>query len=57
MSAAVFAPILLGSYIQNKAVNFCLMILKQFGTGVMVSTAFIHVWKRIPLVLKMTDKP
>lgn len=48
MSAAVFAPILLGSYIQNKAVNFCLMILKQFGTGVMVSTAFIHVWKRIP---------
>ncbi|OJD37899.1 zinc iron transporter protein [Diplodia corticola] len=35
---AVFAPILMGSYLQNNAVNFCLMILKQFGTGVMLLT-------------------
>lgn len=48
---AVFAPILLGSYIQNKAVNFCLMILKQFGTGVMVSTAFIHLLTHANLML------
>ncbi|KAB2575290.1 Zinc transporter 9 [Lasiodiplodia theobromae] len=48
---AVFAPILLGSYLQNSAVNFCLMILKQFGTGVMVSTAFIHLLTHATLML------
>ncbi|KAL0260942.1 high-affinity Zn(2+) transporter zrt1 [Diplodia seriata] len=48
---AVFAPILMGSYLQNNAVNFCLMILKQFGTGVMVSTAFIHLLTHATLML------
>ncbi|KAL1642406.1 high-affinity Zn(2+) transporter zrt1 [Diplodia intermedia] len=48
---AVFAPILMSSYLQNNAVNFCLMILKQFGTGVMVSTAFIHLLTHATLML------
>ncbi|KAL1624653.1 high-affinity Zn(2+) transporter zrt1 [Neofusicoccum ribis] len=48
---AVFAPILMGSYIQNTVVNFCLMMLKQFGTGVMVSTAFIHLLTHANLML------
>ncbi|EKG19072.1 Zinc/iron permease [Macrophomina phaseolina MS6] len=48
---AVFAPILMGSYIQNKTVNFILMLFKQFGTGVMVSTAFIHLLTHANMML------
>lgn len=37
----VFTPILVASYISPKHPIFT--ILRQFGTGVIISTAFVHV--------------
>lgn len=36
----------MSSILKNKIVSFVLLQLKQFGTGVLVSTAFVHV--RLP---------
>ena len=41
-SIGVFGPILIANFVKVKA-NLFLTILKQFGTGVIISTAFIHV--------------
>lgn len=38
----VFGPILMSTFVQVKT-NLFLTILKQFGTGVIISTAFVHV--------------
>lgn len=43
-SIGVFSPILLSAYVSPKHVAFT--ILRQFGTGVIISTAFIHVSMR-----------
>jgi zinc transporter 1/2/3 len=40
----VFSPILVASYISPKNVVFT--VLRQFGTGVIISTAFVHVRTR-----------
>lgn len=37
----VFSPILIASYVSPKHPVFT--ILRQFGTGVIISTAFVHV--------------
>lgn len=42
----VFAPILLARFLPSK-MNIVLITLKQFGTGIIVATAFIHVSYRI----------
>lgn len=38
----VFAPIFLMRYLPNK-MSVLLITLKQFGTGIIISTAFVHV--------------
>jgi zinc transporter 1/2/3 len=38
----VFGPILLSNFVQVKT-NIIFIILKQFGTGIILSTAFAHV--------------
>ena len=40
-SIGVFTPILVANYISPKHAVFT--ILRQFGTGVIISTAFVHV--------------
>lgn len=40
-SIGVFVPILVASYISPSHAVFT--ILRQFGTGVIISTAFVHV--------------
>ena len=40
--AGVFAPIFLQKFLPNK-LSVLLITLKQFGTGIIVSTAFVHV--------------
>ncbi|CAL3972288.1 unnamed protein product [Diplocarpon coronariae] len=40
---AVFAPILLERFTRMKLNSIVFVILKQFGTGVIISTAFIHL--------------
>ena len=42
----VFAPIFLTKYLPNK-LNTLLITVKQFGTGIIISTAFVHA--RAPL--------
>ena len=37
----VFTPILIANYVSPN--NIAFTILKQFGTGVIISTAFVHV--------------
>ncbi|TKX20524.1 ZIP zinc transporter [Elsinoe australis] len=50
-SIAVFTPILMSSILKNKIVSFVLLQLKQFGTGVLVSTAFVHLYTHAELML------
>lgn len=38
----VFGPILLHKWMPNK-LNLLFVVLKQFGTGIIISTAFVHV--------------
>lgn len=38
----VFGPILLHKMMPSK-LNLVLLVLKQFGTGIIISTAFVHV--------------
>lgn len=38
----VFGPILLHKMMPSK-LNVVLIVLKQFGTGIIISTAFVHV--------------
>jgi zinc transporter 1/2/3 len=45
-SVGVFGPILMSTFIPVRS-NVILTILKQFGTGIIISTAFVHV--RFPL--------
>lgn len=40
---AVFTPILLEKFASTNLDGFVFIILKQFGTGVIVSTAYVHV--------------
>ena len=40
---AVFAPLVLSRYTQTTAGNWVMIIVKQFGTGVIVATAFVHL--------------
>ncbi|KAK7418444.1 high-affinity Zn(2+) transporter zrt1 [Neonectria punicea] len=42
-SVGVFGPILMSTFVQVKT-NLFLTILKQFGTGVIISTAFVHLF-------------
>lgn len=44
-SIGVFAPILVASYVSPSHPVFT--VLRQFGTGVIISTAFIHVSARV----------
>ncbi|PNS16697.1 Anthranilate synthase component 1 [Sphaceloma murrayae] len=50
-SIAVFTPILMSSILKHKIVSFVLLQLKQFGTGVLVSTAFVHLYTHAELML------
>ena len=43
--AGVFGPILLTRLLPNK-LNVAFTVLKQFGTGIIISTAFVHVRHR-----------
>ena len=47
-SIGVFGPILLARFVSPR--NVVLTILKQFGTGVVVSTAFIHLYTHAQLM-------
>jgi hypothetical protein len=40
---AVFAPILLSRFLRGRVNNIALTVVKQFGTGVIIATALIHV--------------
>jgi solute carrier family 39 (zinc transporter), member 1/2/3 len=40
--SGVFGPIVLTSYLSPK-MNIILLLLRQFGTGVIISTVFVHV--------------
>jgi zinc transporter 1/2/3 len=40
-SIGVFTPILISSFVSPNHPSFT--ILRQFGTGVIISTAFVHV--------------
>ncbi|KAH6886234.1 ZIP zinc transporter-domain-containing protein [Thelonectria olida] len=42
-SIGVFGPILMSNFVQVKT-NLFLTVLKQFGTGVIISTAFVHLF-------------
>lgn len=46
-SVGVYGPILLSRFTPVKS-NLFLVVLKQFGTGVIISTAFVHVCTTIP---------
>ncbi|KAF7553507.1 hypothetical protein G7046_g7081 [Stylonectria norvegica] len=48
-AVGVFGPILMSSFIQVKT-NLFLTVLKQFGTGVIVSTAFVHLFTHATLM-------
>ncbi|KAL2270774.1 hypothetical protein VTJ83DRAFT_145 [Remersonia thermophila] len=49
-SIGVFAPILLSSFVSPKHVSFT--ILRQFGTGVVISTAFVHLFTHANLMFQ-----
>ncbi|KAJ6440960.1 Zinc/iron permease [Purpureocillium lavendulum] len=46
----VFGPILLTKFLPNK-LNVAFTILKQFGTGIIISTAFVHLYTHASLML------
>ena len=39
----VYSPILLARAARHKIVHYAFLVAKQFGVGVIISTAFIHV--------------
>lgn len=43
MLQGVFSPIFLASYARNRRTRDAFMFVKQFGVGVIISTAFVHV--------------
>lgn len=45
----VFGPILLHKMMPSK-LNVVLIVLKQFGTGIIISTAFVHVCKVLEIM-------
>ncbi|KJZ76748.1 hypothetical protein HIM_03625 [Hirsutella minnesotensis 3608] len=45
----VFGPILLQSLLPRK-LNLAFLILKQFGTGIIISTAFVHLYTHASLM-------
>ncbi|CAK1354235.1 putative zinc transporter 8 [Cercospora beticola] len=52
-SIGVYAPMFLNKipFIRNSAVSYnILMIIKQFGTGIIISTAFIHLYTHADLM-------
>lgn len=42
-SIAVFGPILFSRFFHARMNGVVFTVIKQFGTGVMISTAFVHV--------------
>ncbi|KAH6636145.1 hypothetical protein F5144DRAFT_167333 [Chaetomium tenue] len=48
-SIGVFAPILLAKFLSARA-NTVLLIIKQFGTGVIMSTALVHLFTHAELM-------
>lgn len=42
-TVAVFGPMILTKFFRFNPDSFVLVVVKQFGTGVIVSTAFVHV--------------
>ncbi|CAM1505868.1 Fc.00g115050.m01.CDS01 [Cosmosporella sp. VM-42] len=48
-SIGVFGPILMSTFTRIKS-NIFLTILKQFGTGVIISTAFVHLFTHASLM-------
>ena len=46
MAIAVFAPMLIEKFSKVSLNSILFTILKQFGTGIIISTAFVHV--RVP---------
>ncbi|TID17991.1 Zip-domain-containing protein [Venturia nashicola] len=48
----VFSPILLTSFTKIRAEHTVFVVLKQFGTGVIVSTAFIHLYTHANLMFE-----
>ena len=49
-SIGVFGPILISSFVSPKHIAFT--ILRQFGTGVVISTAFIHLYTHAVLMFQ-----
>ncbi|KAK4166328.1 hypothetical protein QBC43DRAFT_377249 [Cladorrhinum sp. PSN259] len=49
-SIGVFTPILISSFVSPKHIAFT--ILRQFGTGVIISTAFIHLYTHAVLMFQ-----
>jgi zinc transporter 1/2/3 len=49
-SVGVFGPILMSTFIPVRS-NVVLTILKQFGTGIIISTAFVHVRLPLPIAI------
>lgn len=47
-SIGVFGPILMSTFVPVRF-ELVLTILKQFGTGIIISTAFVHVRLPTPL--------
>ncbi|KAE9983697.1 hypothetical protein BLS_003844 [Venturia inaequalis] len=50
--SGVFGPILLTSFTEIKAEHTAFVVLKQFGTGVIISTAFIHLYTHANLMFQ-----
>ncbi|KAF1987307.1 Zip-domain-containing protein [Aulographum hederae CBS 113979] len=46
----VFMPILVTSFSRVKSSNIIFVVLKQFGTGVIISTAFVHLFTHASLM-------
>ncbi|KAK3987643.1 hypothetical protein QBC44DRAFT_245352 [Cladorrhinum sp. PSN332] len=49
-SIGVFTPILISSFVSPKHIAFT--ILRQFGTGVIISTAFVHLYTHAVLMFQ-----
>ncbi|KAL6408276.1 hypothetical protein AUP68_08131 [Ilyonectria robusta] len=49
-SIGVFGPILMATFTPVKS-NLFLIVLKQFGTGVIISTAFVHLYTHASMML------
>ncbi|KAK6455341.1 zinc-regulated transporter 2 [Scheffersomyces xylosifermentans] len=49
-SIAAFGPILLKKFLSSSINGFVALIIKQFGTGVIISTAFVHLMTHAELM-------